>query len=52
VAGLRFGDRRVHALLAALTVGRLGPEGFSNRDLKTHVAGLLGADPATLLGIT
>jgi len=42
VAGLRFGDRRVHALLAAIVINRLGPNGFSNRDLKDMVADLLG----------
>ena len=48
IAGLRFGDRRVHALLAAITINRLGPDGFSNRDLKALVAGYLGVDPAQL----
>lgn len=42
VAALRFGDPRVHALLAALTVFRLLPNGFANRDLRAHVAPLLG----------
>lgn len=42
VAALRFGDARVHALMAALVVFRLLPNGFANRDLRAHVAPLLG----------
>jgi hypothetical protein len=42
VPALRFGDRRVHALLGAIVIDRLGPAGFSNRDLKALVAPLLG----------
>jgi hypothetical protein len=42
VAALRFGDTRVHALLAAIVVFRLLPNGFANRDLRAHVAPLLG----------
>jgi hypothetical protein len=42
VAALRFDDPRVHALLAALIVFRLLPNGFANRDLRAHVAPLLG----------
>jgi hypothetical protein len=44
VPGLRFGDRRVHALFAAITIDRLGPDGFANRDLKALVAPLLGVE--------
>ena len=40
--GLRFGDRRAMALLAALCVFRLLPHGFTNAQLRIHVAGLLG----------
>lgn len=47
-AGLRFGDRRVLALLLALQIFRLLPRGFSNRDLREHVAPLLGLDPGQL----
>jgi hypothetical protein len=47
-ASLRFGDPRVHALFSALVVFRLQPNGFSNRDLREHLAPLLGIDPATL----
>ena len=39
---LRFGDPRVHALLAAIAVARLQPDGFANRDLRVHLAPLLG----------
>ena len=46
-AGLRFGDPRAQALLATLLVFRLHPNGFTNRDLRTHLTGLLGADPDT-----
>jgi hypothetical protein len=45
-AGLRFGDRRAHALLSALPIFRLQPGGFTNADLRTHLAGLLDVDPA------
>ena len=38
---------RVQALLSALCVFRLLPNGFTNRDLRTHLTGLLGADPST-----
>lgn len=41
VAGLRLGDRRSHALLAALCVFRLLPRGFANRDLRPILAQLL-----------
>jgi hypothetical protein len=45
---LRFGDPRVHALLAAIAVARLQPDGFANRDLRTHLAPLLGLTPDQL----
>jgi hypothetical protein len=41
-SALRFGDPRVLALLGALVLFRLLPRGFSNRDLREHVAPLLG----------
>jgi hypothetical protein len=44
-AGLRFGDSRVLMLLSALVLFRLLPHGFSNRNLRQHVAGLLGLPP-------
>ena len=42
IAGLRFGDTRVHALLQALLVHRHLVHGFTNRDLRTLMAPLLG----------
>lgn len=45
---LRFGDPRVHALLAAIVVFHLLPNGFAHRDLRAHLAPLLGLDPATM----
>ena len=45
---LRFGDPRVQALLSALVVFRLLPRGFSNRDLRSHLAPLLGIDPSAM----
>src|SRR5262245_27598193 len=46
-AGLRFGDPRAQALLSTLLTFRLQPNGFTNADLRTHRAGLLGTDPRT-----
>jgi len=42
VSALRFGDPRVMALLQALTGFTHLPRGFHNRDLRPHVAALLG----------
>ncbi len=39
---------RVQALLAALCAFRLLPHGFTNRDLRTHLAPLLGLDPEAM----
>ena len=39
---LRFGDRRVQALLGALPAFRLLPQGFNRRQLRERVAPLLG----------
>lgn len=47
VPALRFGDPRVHGLLAAIAVFRLQPRGFTNRDLRTHLAPLLGLKPGS-----
>ena len=44
VAGLRFGDRRVHALLHTLCVFSLLPTGFRHRDVRAHVSQLLGRE--------
>src|SRR5438128_10839694 len=46
-AGLRFGDRRVHALMHALCLFALAPTGFRHREFRQHVAQLHGGDPAT-----
>ncbi len=48
VPALRFLDPRVLALFCALVLFRLLPEGFTARDLRQHVAPLLGLAPATL----
>ena len=48
VAGLRLGDPRAHALLAALCVFRLLPRGFANRDLRPILAQLLGVPAETI----
>jgi hypothetical protein len=42
VAGLRFGDARVMALLHALCLFALVHRGFRNADIRKHVAALLG----------
>ena len=47
-SALRYGDGCVLAVLSALLVFRLLPRGFSNRELKEHLAPLLGEDPGTL----
>jgi hypothetical protein len=46
--GLRFLDPRVLALFCALVMFRLLPAGFTARDLRQHVAPLLGLAPAAL----
>ena len=48
IAGLRLGDARVHALLAALCTFRLLPQGFANRDLRPILAQLLGLPPESI----
>ena len=45
IPGLRFGDPRAHALLQALLIHRLLPRGFTNRELRTLIAPLLGKNP-------
>ncbi|MDP8971385.1 MAG: hypothetical protein M3N52_12990 [Actinomycetota bacterium] len=45
VPGMRFTDPRVQALLSALCVFRLLPRGFTNRDLRVHLAPQLGLPP-------
>jgi hypothetical protein len=46
--GLRFLDPRVLALFLALVVFRLLPQGFSARELRQHMAPLLGKAPGDL----
>jgi len=48
VPGLRFGDPRAHALLAALCAFKLLPNGFANRDLRPLIAELLGKPPEAI----
>jgi hypothetical protein len=48
IAGLRLGDRRAHALLQALLVFRLLPNGFANRDLRGLLTELLGRPPGQI----
>ena len=43
-AGLRFGDRRVLALMQTLCLFAVSPTGFRHRDVRTDVAQLLGRD--------
>jgi hypothetical protein len=47
-SALRYGDATVLALLSALLVFRLLPRGFSNSELKEHLAPLLGEEPDAL----
>ena len=44
-SALRFGDRRVQSLFAALLRFDLLPQGFRNRDLRETVAPLCGLSP-------
>jgi hypothetical protein len=46
-AGLRFGDRRVHALMHALCLFALAPTGFRHREFRDHVAQLQSRNPDT-----
>lgn len=48
VPGLRFTDPRAQALLSALCVFRLLPNGFTNRDLRDLLEPLLGQPPGML----
>jgi hypothetical protein len=45
--GLRFGDRRVHALMHALCLFALAPTGFRHREFRDHVAQLQSREPDT-----
>jgi hypothetical protein len=44
-SALRFADARVQALMQALLLFVLLAHGFSNRELREHLASLLGLDP-------
>jgi hypothetical protein len=46
--GLRFADPRVQALFLALLLFRLRPCGFTHRELREHLAPLLGLAPGQL----
>src|SRR5688572_20892388 len=48
VSGLRYAEQRVQVLLIALTIFHLLPHGFSNRDLREYLAGVLGRPPETI----
>ena len=45
IAGMRFTDLRVQALLAVLCTFRLLPHGFTNAVLRRHLAPLIGKTP-------
>jgi len=45
-SALRLDDPRVRALLSAILVLHLLPRGFTNRDLREHIAPLLGLSPS------
>ena len=47
-AALPFGDQRTQALFSTLVLFCLLPRGFTNRDLRAHLAPLLGVDPSHL----
>ena len=47
-AGMPLTSPRVQALLSALCVFRLLPHGFTNRDLRTCLAPLLGLEPGAM----
>jgi hypothetical protein len=48
IPGLRFADRRTHALLSALVIFRCHPHGFTNKDLRTYTAELRGLEPGAV----
>ncbi|MCL5996871.1 MAG: hypothetical protein M1546_12565 [Chloroflexi bacterium] len=47
-SALRFGEPRTHAVLSVLVLFSLLPNGFTNHDLRSPLAALLGLDPAHL----
>ncbi len=48
IPGLPLGQRRSHALLSALLIFRLQPDGFTNRDLRALTAELRGLPDGTV----
>ena len=48
IPGLRLGQQRSHALLAALLKFRLQPDGFTNQDLRSLTAELRGLPPESV----
>jgi hypothetical protein len=48
VPALRLDDPRVHALFSALVLFTLLPHGFTTKDLRAHLAPMLGLDPGTI----
>jgi hypothetical protein len=48
IAGMRFTDPRVQALLSALCIFRLLPRGFTGHELRHHLAPLLGKHPEAM----
>jgi len=48
VAALPCADPRVQALLSVLVLSCLLPNGFANKDMRAHLAPLLGLDPSQL----
>ncbi len=48
IPALRFADPTVHALCHLLVMFAFLPNGFRNRDLRSHFAALLGEDPALM----
>jgi len=48
VSALPFANPRVQALLSVLVLYCLLPQGFANKDVREHLARLLGLDPGTM----
>jgi hypothetical protein len=48
VPGLRLGQQRSHALLTALPIFRLQPDGFTNKDLRPLIAELRNLTPEAI----
>jgi len=48
VSALPFADPRVQALLSVLVLYCLLPQGFANKDIRAHLAPLLGLDPRAM----